>query len=86
MFANGEKAVGSLIIGSDGPRSKVREGLLAEKGEITSMEVVHTNIAVVYHDAEKARHIRSSHPVFSVAVHPSGILSFISSQSSGQAI
>jgi 2-polyprenyl-6-methoxyphenol hydroxylase-like FAD-dependent oxidoreductase len=47
---------------------------------VTPLEIVHSNVAITYHDAEKARFVRSAHPVFSIAVSP-GILSFISSMS-----
>ena len=78
-FANGESVQGTLIIGCDGARSKVREILLGhEKGDVTPMEIVHSNVAIVYDDAEKAKFVRSAHPVFSCMVHPS-VLSFIAS-------
>ncbi|RFU28012.1 hypothetical protein B7463_g8318, partial [Scytalidium lignicola] len=79
IFANGERATGTLIIGTDGPRSKVREIILGSEAEVTPMEIVHSNVAVTYGDAEKARFIRSAHPVFSLAVRP-GLLSFLSIQ------
>jgi 2-polyprenyl-6-methoxyphenol hydroxylase-like FAD-dependent oxidoreductase len=78
-FANGESVQGTLILGCDGPRSRVRETLLGrEKGDITPMEIVHSNVAIVYHDAEKAKFVRSAHPSFSLMVHPS-LMSFIAS-------
>ena len=43
------------------------------------MEIIHSNVAVKYNDAEKARFVRSTHPVFSMACHPT-VLSFISSE------
>jgi|SRR5450432_1968501 len=67
-FSNEESIEGSLIIGSDGPRSKVREMLLGpEQASATPMEIVHSNVAVVYHDVEKAKFIRSPHPSFNAA-------------------
>lgn len=78
-FKNGEEVSGTAIVGSDGPRSKVREVLLGEKAAITSMDVVHNNVAVVYNDAEKARFVRGAHPVFSLAVHPT-VMAFLSSE------
>lgn len=78
VFTNGEQATGSIILGTDGPRSKVREAALGPKAEITPMEIVHSNVAITYKDAEKAKFIRAAHPVFSIAVRP-GVLSFLSS-------
>jgi len=72
--------LGRLMVGSDGPRSKVRETILGrEKADIIPLDIVHSNVAIVYHDAEKAKFIRSAHPVFSCAVSP-GILPLISSR------
>jgi 2-polyprenyl-6-methoxyphenol hydroxylase-like FAD-dependent oxidoreductase len=78
VFTNGESVVGSIIVGSDGPRSKVREVLLGPEADVTPLEIVHSNVSVTYEDAEKARFVRSAHPVFSFAVRP-GVLSFLSS-------
>lgn len=80
IFANGEVVAGSLIIGSDGPKSKVREELLGSKGDVTPLEIVHSNVAITYGDADKAKFVRTAHPVFSFAVRP-GLLSFLSSTS-----
>jgi len=46
---------------------------------VTPLEIVHSNVAITYGDAEKARFVRSAHPVFSFAVKP-GLLSFLSIQ------
>ncbi|KAI9720895.1 MAG: hypothetical protein M1812_002734 [Candelaria pacifica] len=79
-FANGEEALGSVIIGTDGPKSAVRSTLLGEeKGTATPLEVVHANIALCYGDAEKSRFVRSCHPIFSLCLHPRG-LSFVTIQ------
>ena len=78
IFTNGDQVAGSIIIGCDGPRSRVREELLGPKSEVSALELVHSNVAVSYGDAEKARFVRSVHPLSSLAVRP-GVLSFISS-------
>ncbi|KAI9753800.1 MAG: hypothetical protein M1835_000954 [Candelina submexicana] len=79
-FADGEEALGSVVIGTDGPKSAVRENLLGtEKGTATPLEVVHANTALCYHDAEKSRFLRSCHPIFSLCLHPKG-LSFLAVQ------
>lgn len=79
IFRNGSSVSGSVIIGSDGPRSAVRSLILGSEADVTPLEVVHSNVAVKYGDAEKAKFIRSAHPVFSLAVRP-GVLSFLSIQ------
>ncbi|KAH8587040.1 monooxygenase [Bisporella sp. PMI_857] len=79
VFTNGELVAGSIIIGSDGPKSKVRKVILGSEADVTPLEVVHSNVAITYGDAEKARFVRSAHPVFSFAVMP-GLLSFLSIQ------
>jgi hypothetical protein len=47
---------------------------------VTPLEIVHSNVAITYGDAEKAKFVRSAHPVFSCAIKP-GLLSFLSSTS-----
>ena len=80
MFKDGDKISGTMIIGCDGPRSKTRELLLGpSKASVTPLEVVHSNVAVCYDDAEKAKFVRSAHPSFSMATHPD-CFSFISSK------
>ena len=79
-FINGDTVTGGVMVGSDGPRSKVREILLgAEKASTTHLDIIHANISVKYDDAEKAKFARSVHPVFGMACHPT-VLSFISSK------
>ena len=80
-FKNGETVKGSVIVGSDGPRSKVREIALGpEKADITPLEIMHSNVAVKYKDAEKAKFVRSVHPICSMGCHPT-VLCFMSSES-----
>ena len=78
IFTNGEQVEGSIIIGCDGPRSRVREQLLGQKAEVSALELVHSNVAVSYGDADKATFVRIVHPLSNLAVRP-GVLSFISS-------
>jgi 2-polyprenyl-6-methoxyphenol hydroxylase-like FAD-dependent oxidoreductase len=78
IFTNGEQVAGSIMIGCDGLRSRVREELLGTKAEVSALEIVHSNIAVSYGDAEKAKFVRSAHPLSSMAIRP-GVLSFMSS-------
>ena len=76
IFTNGEQVAESTIIGCDGPRSRVREELLGREAEVSVLELVHSNVAVSYGDAEKAKFVRGVHPLSSLAVRP-GVLSFI---------
>ncbi|KAI9857757.1 MAG: hypothetical protein M1824_004713 [Vezdaea acicularis] len=79
-FADGSETSGSIIIGTDGPQSTVRSLLLeGEKGKAEAMALVHANLSVCYHDAEKAKFVRTAHPVFSMMLHPE-VFSFISIQ------
>lgn len=78
VFTNGESVAGTIIIGSDGPKSKLRKVLLGSQADVTPLEIVHSNVAITYGDAEKAKFVRSAHPVFCLAVRP-GVLSFLSS-------
>ncbi|KAE9368194.1 monooxygenase [Stipitochalara longipes BDJ] len=79
VFASGASVSGSVIIGTDGPRSQVRKILLGSEGDVTTLDMVHSNVAVTYGDAEKAKFVRSAHPLFSMALRP-GVLSFMSIQ------
>ena len=78
IFGNGESVLGSVLIGTDGPRPQVRRLLLGSEGDVTTLDLVHSNVAVTYGDADKAKFIRKAHPLFSMAVRP-GVLSFMSS-------
>lgn len=70
-FKDGDKVSGTILVGADGPRSSVRDLLLGEeKAKVTPLDVVHSNVAVTYHDAEKAKFVRSAHPSFSMVTHP----------------
>ncbi|MCJ1255548.1 hypothetical protein MMC24_003364 [Lignoscripta atroalba] len=70
-FKNGDKLSGTVIIGCDGPRSSVRDYLFGpEKASVTPLNVVHSNVAVQYNDAVKAKFVRSTHPLFSLVTHP----------------
>jgi 2-polyprenyl-6-methoxyphenol hydroxylase-like FAD-dependent oxidoreductase len=80
VFTNREHVAGSIIIGTDGPRSKVRGVLLGSEADVSSLDIVHSNVAVTYGDPEKAKFVRSAHSLFSMAVRP-GVLSFMSSTS-----
>ena len=70
-FKDGDKVSGTVLVGADGPRSSVRDLILGkEKATATPLNIVHSNVAVTYHDAEKSRFVRTAHPVFSMVLHP----------------
>ncbi|KAH0538562.1 hypothetical protein FGG08_004850 [Glutinoglossum americanum] len=80
-FSDGTTAHGTTLIGSDGPRSKVRELLLGpEKAAATSLEIAHNNLVVEYGEAEKALFLRRIHPIFYCGFHPKGYTTFVSIQ------
>lgn len=84
IFANGKSVTGSVVVGTNGPQSKVRQLLFGpERGGVCSMDMVHSNVPIVNHDAKKARFVRNAHPVFSCMAHPNfKSISFIASTSS----
>jgi 2-polyprenyl-6-methoxyphenol hydroxylase-like FAD-dependent oxidoreductase len=72
-FADSSVYHGDLLLGADGPKSKVREILLGvEKSRNSSVEIVFNMIIVKYGDAKKAMHVRSAHPVNCLGYNPNG--------------
>jgi 2-polyprenyl-6-methoxyphenol hydroxylase-like FAD-dependent oxidoreductase len=69
-FSDGTLVQGTMIIGADGPRSKVREFAMgsAEKAAVSKFPIFHTNMTVCYHDAEKARFVRERYPTSYLAL------------------
>lgn len=80
-FGDGSSYRGTTIVGADGLNSKIRHLLLGEeKARTTQLEIVFLTANVTYNDAEKARHVRSAHPIIAPGFHPKGMFNFISSK------
>ncbi|PGG97983.1 hypothetical protein AJ80_09605 [Polytolypa hystricis UAMH7299] len=69
-FSDGTLVSGTMIIGADGPRSRVRETAMesAEKAGVTKFPIFHTNMTVSYGDAEKALYVRKRYPTSYLAL------------------
>lgn len=81
-FSDGTLVSGSMIIGADGPRSRVRETAMdsAEKAAVTRFPIFHTNMTVCYGDAEKARYVRQKFPTSYLALSQRSFHAFQSSK------
>jgi 2-polyprenyl-6-methoxyphenol hydroxylase-like FAD-dependent oxidoreductase len=82
-FADGTKAVGDVLVGCDGAKSRVRAVLCGEEGgKLTDVPVSMFNFPYKF-DGELAEKIRAINPLFMSAIHPDhGNMSWISSTSS----
>ncbi|KAK3681666.1 hypothetical protein B0T22DRAFT_522863 [Podospora appendiculata] len=71
-FTDGTVVSGTMIVGSDGPRSTVREFAMgsAEKAAVIRFPIFHTNMTVSYGDADKARFVRQQYPTSYLALSP----------------
>ena len=70
-FEDGTQEVGSVVIGSDGSHSKVREFLVgyeAAQQEDTGHTMI--NYAASGYTPEQARLLRSYHPIVKLCMHP----------------
>lgn len=81
-FADGTVVHGSMIIGADGPRSKLREIAVgnAEDAATTKFQIFHTNMTVCYNDAEKALFVRKQYPTSYLALSEKSFHAFQSSK------
>ncbi|KAH8813014.1 hypothetical protein F5884DRAFT_320566 [Xylogone sp. PMI_703] len=69
-FSDGTLVSGDMIIGADGPRSRVRETAMgsAEKAATTKFPIFHTNMTVCYGDANKSLYVRQRYPTSYLAL------------------
>ncbi|RAL00109.1 FAD-dependent oxidoreductase [Aspergillus ibericus CBS 121593] len=70
VFEDGEVVRGSVLVGADGPRSKVREFAMGgvERAAVSRFPIFHTNMTVCYGDGEKARLVRERFPTSYLAL------------------
>lgn len=61
---------GTMIIGADGPRSRVRETAMgsADKAATVKFPIFHTNMTVCYRDADKSLYVRQKYPTSYLAL------------------
>jgi 2-polyprenyl-6-methoxyphenol hydroxylase-like FAD-dependent oxidoreductase len=79
-FTDGSTYYGDVLVGADGPKSKVREILLGtEKARSTPLDIVYNMSIVKYGDAKKALFLHSGHPQNYFGYNPNGIFSFLAS-------
>lgn len=77
VFADGTRFGADVVVGTDGPRSSVREAAFALSGDAGVAQAVATDLAIAscvvrYGDAATARFVRSHDPVQAVCFHPGG--------------
>jgi len=81
IFEDESRATGSMLVGTDGAQSKVRETIFGpEKSKILPVPYRGINLHVKYGDAEKALFVRQKHPIMTHAIHPDGYWLWISIQ------
>jgi 2-polyprenyl-6-methoxyphenol hydroxylase-like FAD-dependent oxidoreductase len=81
-FSDSTIVHGSIILGADGPRSKVREFAMSgnEKAQVSKFPICHHNMTVCYGDAHKARYLRQQFPTSYLAISQRSFHAFQSSE------
>lgn len=81
-FSDGSVVTATMIIGTDGSRSKVREFAMGsvEAAAVTKFPIFHTNMTVTYNDAAKAEYVRQKYPTSYLALSQQNLHAFQSSK------
>lgn len=81
-FTDDSVVSGTIVVGADGPRSKVREVAMesAEEASVTPFPIWHMNLSVCYNDAEKAQYLRQKFPTSYLALSQKSFHAFQSSE------
>ncbi|CAG8953647.1 hypothetical protein HYFRA_00010106 [Hymenoscyphus fraxineus] len=80
-FEDGTTASGTILIGADGTRSKVRNLLLGEeKAALDRLEYAALWVQAKY-TAEQVKYLRSGHPLFLACCHPLGYFGWLGTHS-----
>jgi hypothetical protein len=83
-FRDGSIARGSLLLGADGPRSKIRQIIFNDdngtRSSVSRFHIFHTNMTVSYGDADKARYLRQVFPTSYLALSDRSFHAFQSSE------
>jgi len=70
VFENGQRRVGSVLVGCDGSNSTVREKLFGSlKSKPNPADAFYLRVNICYRDATKSTFVRSAHPVSSMTIH-----------------